>query len=249
MSYLAVSDLHFGLKQYDWLLLEARRHEAVLIAGDLLDISGHLELDEQIVVVTEYLRRLSRLTRVFVCSGNHDGDVRDEAQEYRARWLAQVRAEGLCVDGRGCDLGAVRISVCPWWDGPASQAELAAFLREEKQRRGEAWLWLHHAPPDGVGVSWTGKGHAGDADLVRLIEELRPDYVVSGHIHHSPFTAGGGWVARVGTTWSFNPGKQLGAPPAHIVLDLPRRSARWSSQAGEEAVDLAASEVRVQVLA
>jgi Icc-related predicted phosphoesterase len=85
-----------------------------------------------------------------------------------------------------------------------------------------------------VGVSWTGKEHAGDTFLVATINELSPDFVFSGHIHNSPFRTGGTWAARIGRTWVFNPGKQLGVPPAYIELDLERRSARWVSQAGEE---------------
>ena len=87
-----------------------------------------------------------------------------------------------------------------------------------------------------MGVSWTGKEHAGDAFLASTIKELAPDFVFSGHIHNSPFRQGGAWATRLGKTWVFNPGKQLGAPPAHIVLDLEKRSAHWASQAGEEEI-------------
>jgi Icc-related predicted phosphoesterase len=238
MTLLAVSDLHFGLTQFDWLVQEAPRHDAVIIAGDLLDISGHLELDDQILVVSKYLRRISEQTRLLVCSGNHDGDAKNEHQEYVARWLQRVRAEGLVVDGGSCEVGGATVSVCPWWDGPKTQETMRAFLHQERARALCPWIWVHHAPPDGARVSWTGKGHAGDASLATLIHELEPDYVFSGHIHQSPFCAGGTWVDRMERTWSFNPGKQLGAPPAHIVLDLSAHIARWSSQAGEEQINL-----------
>jgi Icc-related predicted phosphoesterase len=89
-----------------------------------------------------------------------------------------------------------------------------------------------------LGVSWTGKEYAGDAALVKMINELRPDFVFSGHIHNSPFRAGGAWASRLGPTWVFNAGRQLGAPPAYIELDLERRSARWVSQAGMEEIQL-----------
>lgn len=44
MKLLAVSDLHFGLTQFDWVAQQAEYYDAVVIAGDLLDISGHLDL-------------------------------------------------------------------------------------------------------------------------------------------------------------------------------------------------------------
>jgi Icc-related predicted phosphoesterase len=119
---------------------------------------------------------------------------------------------------------------------------MKAFLRAERAAAPSTWLWVHHAPPDGVGVSWTGKVHAGDAALVELINELRPDFVFSGHIHNSPFRTGGGWASKIGSTWGFNAGRQLGSPPAYVELDLTQRTARWVSQAGIEEIQLDAAE-------
>lgn len=241
MKILAVSDLHFGLTQFDWVVAQAELYDLVIIAGDLLDIGGHLDLDSQITVVVKYLRIISGKTRLVVCSGNHDGDEPNERQEYIARWLQRVRAAGMAVDGESVELGDLRLSVCPWWDGPATREAMQQFLRAEHALAPNAWLWVHHAPPNGVGVSWTGKVHAGDEFLVATIHELRPDFVFSGHIHNSPFRAGGAWASRIGKTWIFNPGRQLGAPPTYIVLDLARRSARWVSQAGAEEIQLDAA--------
>jgi Icc-related predicted phosphoesterase len=81
--------------------------------------------------------------------------------------------------------------------------------------------------------------HAGDAFLVSSIQELRPAFVFSGHIHNSPFRAGGAWASRIGSTWVFNAGRQLGVPPAYIELDLRQTTARWVSQAGVEEISLA----------
>jgi Icc-related predicted phosphoesterase len=236
MKILAVSDLHFGLKQFDWVVQQAERYDLVIIAGDLLDIGGHLDLDSQITIVVKYLRSISAKTRLLVCSGNHDGDEKNDAQEFIARWLQRVRAAGLVVDGSSTEVAGLRASVCPWWDGPATRGAMQQFLRAEHATSPQDWLWVHHAPPDGVGVSWTGKEHAGDAFLVAIINELSPHYVFSGHIHNSPFRTGGAWAGRIGRTWVFNPGKQLGSPPAFIELDLEKRLARWVSQAGEEEI-------------
>lgn len=239
MKILVVSDLHFSLPQFDWLVQQADRYACVIIAGDLLDIAGHLDLDSQITVAVKYLRTISAKTRLLVCSGNHDGDEKNEREEFVARWLLRVRAAGLTVDGAGLTIDGLRLSVCPWWDGPATRETMQVFLRAEKAHVTGSWLWVHHAPPDGVGVSWTGKGFAGDAYLPALINELDPDYVVSGHIHNSPFRTGGGWAGRMGCSWVFNPGRQAGAPPALIELDVVARTARWVSQAGEEEIPIA----------
>jgi len=238
MKILAVSDLHFGLNQFDWVAQQAERFDVVIIAGDLLDIAGHLDLDSQITVVVKYLKTIGEKSRLLVCSGNHDGDEKNASQEYVARWLQRVRAAGIVVDGGAVEIGNIRFSVCPWWDGPASHEAMNAFLREERTHSKGSWIWLHHAPPDGVGVSWTGSKDAGDSSLTGLIRELGPDLVFSGHIHNSPFRNGGAWASRIGKTWIFNSGRQQGAPPAFIELDLEGRSARWVSQAGVEEISL-----------
>ncbi len=75
--------------------------------------------------------------------------------------------------------------------------------------------------------------------LAGWIERFSPDLVLTGHIHQSPFTADGGWADRIGDTWVFNPGRQIGPVPAHIVLDLgPSEAPRWHSLEGPERVQL-----------
>ena len=38
---------------------------------------------------------------------------------------------------------------------------------------------------------------------------------------------------RIGKTWVFNPGKQIGAVPDYIVLDLEAMTAEWISMEGQ----------------
>jgi hypothetical protein len=45
---------------------------------------------------------------------------------------------------------------------------------------------------------------------------------------------------RIGNTWVFNAGHQIGKVPAHIELDLTAHSATWRSIMGSEDVDLRA---------
>ena len=76
MRILFVADLHYELKQFDWLMAHAAEFDAVIIGGDLLELGSSLEPDVQVVVVEKYLSRLCQQTRLLVCSGNHDGDGR-----------------------------------------------------------------------------------------------------------------------------------------------------------------------------
>ena len=72
MRCLLVSDLHYVLKQFDWVLGTAEDFDVVVIAGDHLDISSSVDARTQILVISKYLRELKARTRVLVCSGNHD---------------------------------------------------------------------------------------------------------------------------------------------------------------------------------
>jgi Icc-related predicted phosphoesterase len=242
MKLLFVADLHYALKQFDWLLAEAEHYDLLAIGGDLLDLSSPLDIDVQILVVEKYLRKLREKAPLLVSSGNHDGDCRSEADESVAGWIQEVKADGLFVDGDSVELGGARVTVCPWWDGPVSRAELETRLEREAEsadRGPHPWIWIHHAPPAGSPVCWTGKKFAGDEALREWIDRFQPDMVFSGHIHNSPFYGEGAWVDRLGKTWVFNPGRQPGACPTHISLDFATMSAEWISMEGRSVRRLA----------
>lgn len=238
MRLLFVADIHYALKQFDWLVARAGEFDTVAIGGDLLDLSAALELDVQIVVVEKYLARLREKTRVLVCSGNHDGDSRNAADESIAAWLQMARAERLHVDFDHVDIDGTLVTVCPWWDGPASRASLENLLVDGASRQRRRWVWLHHAPPDQARVSWTGRKFAGDAFLPEWIRRFEPDLVLSGHVHNAPFYAEGSWIDRVGRTWVINPGRQIGPAPAFVVFDVDAMTAAWVSLQEQAVQDL-----------
>jgi Icc-related predicted phosphoesterase len=239
MKALIVADLHYNLRQFDWLLRVAGDYELVIVAGDLLDLAGHADLDTQIVVVTKYLARLGRLTRLIVCSGNHDADDRNGLDEAVVGWFADVRAEGAHADGEHVALAPGMITICPWWDGPVTRADLEKFLHAAQRPAVGPWIWIHHVPPNGSPISWNGRSHGGDDLLPELIDRLQPDLVVCGHIHDAPFRRGGSWIDRVGRTWVVNPGRQLGELPSMIELDLALGRLTWNSLAGSDEASMA----------
>ena len=239
MRLLFVADLHYALKQFDWVVAQSAGFDVVLIGGDLLDLASALDPDVQIVVVEKYLERIRAQTRLVVSSGNHDGDGRNEADESVAAWLRETRAPGRFVDGDCLELPGVMVSICPWWDGPVTRAEVEAQLERDAARVAGRWIWVHHAPPSGSPVCWNGKKHIGDEYLRGWIERFRPDLVLSGHIHNSPFYPEGAWVDRIGRTWVFNPGRQPGGQPTFIQVDLGAMTAEWSSAEGRSVRDLA----------
>ena len=238
MRCLLVSDMHYTLKQYDWVLNVAKDYDVVVIAGDHLDISSTVEIRAQVAVIQAYLKRIRDKTRIIVCSGNHDLDARNDAGEKYSKWILKVRQFGVPTDEDCMLVDQILFTICPWWDGPDSCEQVGEQLARDSLKSRKQWIWVYHAPPDASPTSWAGKKYFGDTQLVKWIEKYSPDIVLTGHIHQSPFRAGGSWVDRLNSTWVFNPGRQPGPCPAHIILDTERQKALWFSLAGAETASL-----------
>lgn len=220
MRILIVADLHYSLPQFDWLLQAASGYDLVVIAGDLLETSSMVDPGTQIVVVMNYLKRLRQVTRILVCSGNHDLDALDGNGEKHAGWLQAARRLSIPVDGDTVLMEDLTVTLCPWWDGPETMKKIGAQLEEAAVDRLGRWIWVYHAPPPESPVSWSGQRFFGDAALLGWIVQHRPDFVFTGHVHEAPFSRGGSWVDRVGDTWSSTPASRPAScrPPS---LSIP----------------------------
>ena len=238
MQCLLVSDLHYTLKQLDWVHQVAERFDLVVIAGDHLDISSVVALEAQIVVLLKYLERVNSKTRLLVSSGNHDLNAENAADEKVAAWMSRVHSLGVVTDGESYQDEGILFTVCPWWDGPVTRAQVEAQLAADAEKEKSQWAWVYHSPPDQSPTSWGGKKHFGDCDVVEWIHRFQPAMVFTGHIHQSPFRQGGSWVDRIGSTWIFNTGRQIGPIPCHCIIDTEAQKALWFSLAGSEYVDL-----------
>lgn len=233
MRILLTSDLHYKLRQYDWVIGAAAAFDAVVIAGDHIDTFLPVPSDVQIAALSASFTAIAQKSRLLVCSGNHDLNARNGEGEKTADWLDAVRSSALAVDGDTVGVGDTLFTVCPWWDGPHARAGIEQMLESASQQRRGRWVWVYHAPPEGA-LSWTGKRHYGDALLPELIKRYSPTAVLCGHIHEAPFRIGGSWIDRIGETWLFNAGGQIGDVPARIEIDFTQQAARWISLAGIE---------------
>ncbi len=248
MRILLVSDLHYALPQLDWVVAAANSYDLVVLAGDTLNIRSAVPLEAQSEVALQYLSRLQAETVLVVASGNHDLTGPDGAGEQSALWLGEARSAGVRTDGSSLRTGDALVTVCPWWDGPVGRVAVADQLAGDAVDRPRWWAWVYHWPPLGSPTCWTGKRDYGDADLRGWIGEHRPDLVLAGHVHESPFRPDGAWADRIGPTWVFNPGHQIGPTPTHIEIDLEAGWARWSSLLGVEQIDLAADQAPARTL-
>jgi Icc-related predicted phosphoesterase len=224
---LVTADLHYNLKQFDWLLRQVGEVDAMVLAGDFLDIGSYVSADVQSQVVEKYLEKLRQDIRVFASSGNHDVDQPAEGAAFAAEWLQDLRDTGIEVDGDTVDVGDVTISICPWTLYPDQQEQALASLRAAGAKRKGTWIWVHHSPPDQTPISWTGKLHFGDLALKEWIEELKPDLVFCGHVHQAPFHSSGSWKVLLGRTVAFNAGYEMSSTPPHLWVDLNTRTVEW----------------------
>ena len=238
MKCLLVSDLHYALKHFDWLLSVASRFELVIMAGDHVDGRSYVYMRVQVPVILKYLQRLKTQTQLLVSSGNHDLDVRAGHGERVAHWMESVRSSGIATDGDSIEIGETLFTICPWWEGPTTRATVAGQLAADAMKPKKQWIWIYHGPPDQSPTSWNGKRHYGDADLVEWINEYQPDIVLTGHIHEAPFVENGSWVDQINSTWIFNSGREKGPFPPHIVFNLAENVAIWRSKNESQWVEL-----------
>jgi Icc-related predicted phosphoesterase len=244
VKILVVADIHYSLPQFDWLLQSASGYDVVIIAGDMLDTNSTVDLGTQVVVVLNYLKRIRLGAQVLVCSGNHDLDVPNAWGEMHASWTRALRSLQVATDGDTVQIGDTTITCCPWWDGPETLKEVGEQLAAAAAERRGTWIWVYHAPPPDSPVSWNGHRHFGDQALNGWIAQLQPDLVFSGHVHEAPFARNGSWVDRIGNTWLFNAGRQIGPIPTTISLDTDAGEAAWFSMEGAESVKLNAALTR-----
>jgi Icc-related predicted phosphoesterase len=236
---IAVSDLHYRLAHYDWLVRAAADADVIALTGDLADVVNPVPMEVQVVVLAKYLNLMASSAKVLAASGNHDLDGPGALGEQVAGWLQRSGVGDVHVDGASVDVGDIRFTVCPWWDGPKTRDAVAAQLAAAAVDRPRLWIWLYHAPPAGTVLCRDGRREFPDHDLAAWIAEHQPDIVLSGHIHQAPWIEGGSWHDRLGRTQVFNPGRQLGPVPAHITFDTEAATADWFGVFSSESISIA----------
>ncbi|MBK1828252.1 metallophosphoesterase family protein [Haloferula rosea] len=235
MKLLLVADLHYTLRQWDWVLSMGERFDMVIIAGDLLDIASIVPLEAQIVVIRKYLERIAAKAPLLVASGNHDVLEDPRLSEKTAAWLLDDLPASAFSDGDGVARDDLFFSVLPWWDGPEVRQQIENQLAEQAElARGKRWIWVHHPPPMDTAVAWDGHRDRGDEILREWIQTYHPWLVLGGHIHNAPFVSRGSWIDLLGSTWIFNGGRQIGGVPTFTLIDTEKQEASWVSMENAE---------------
>ena len=137
MRCLVVADLHYSLPQFDWLLAAAPEFDVVIFAGDALDIGSFVDFRAQILVVKKYLSLLSGMTRVILCSGNHDLDERS-AEAKRSRAGSAISENSASPATATTSPSATRTSRCVRGGTGRWSRAIEAQLRDAAAKRGSA---------------------------------------------------------------------------------------------------------------
>ena len=240
MRLFAVADLHYSLPQFDWVLDIAPDFDVVVMAGD----HPRPRLDRRWARAepswcANISSRLRAETELVICSGNHDLDV-TQRRRREGRQMARgcpSRRESRRTES-SIQLDGTLFTVCPWWDGPIVKAGIATQLAERRDQAGQAVDLDPSRAARQVAHQLGRRQIFWRCRAEEWIEQYRPDMVLSGHVHQSPFVKDGSWVDRIGPTWVFNTGQQFGAPPAHIIIDTDAGEALWFSSAGNQYVRL-----------
>lgn len=219
MRILLTSDLHRDGKKLLWLLDEAPEHDALLVAGDLLDIFSSADFTDQKAGALRWKDTFLKSGKSFAwCSGNHDFFNGDHTPMSAASpfWMRETpSSRSYVTDGESRLLetaeGNLVVTTLPW---PVHGGDLVVdgyrtiyldsvkhLLRagwKIKEEEGVPWIVLNHAPPGGTPLSATYE--APEADFARrMVEAAKPDFSLHGHIHQAPTAKGGSWICSTGT--------------------------------------------------
>lgn len=241
MRLLLTADLHRDGRKLLWLLDNAPKHDALLIAGDHLDIFASATLSDQKAGALRWKDAYLNTGKSLAwCSGNHDFFYGEDSPMAQASpfWMREDASHSQYItDGESKILeskaGGLAVTTVPW---PVTGQELVvdgyrtnylthvkSLLQKGKKlqtEEGTPWIVLCHEPPALSPLCREydkPEGHFAK----ELILEAQPDFSLHGHIHLGPTFPEGSWHCKLGQTTCFNPGQSLpGESPHHILLQI-----------------------------
>lgn len=261
MRLLLISDLHRDASKLLWLQEDASAHDALLVAGDLLDLFSKTKFPDQISGTLRWSQAVLATGKVFAwCSGNHDffNGNHTPMSDASPLWMKEMRSTAVSIsDGETklCVIGneSIVITTLPWFirdectgvDGRRTSYfslvnQLMNCGKQLREEKGIPWIVLCHEPPSGTPLapSYTALG----ADLVRRhIESHQPDFSVHGHLHQAPTAVGGNWICRLGKSICFNAGQSSPDEPLNHILLEWKDGGDWTAQWHGEGMTLSAN--------
>jgi Icc-related predicted phosphoesterase len=195
MNIFCFSDYHNEITILAHLRTQAHKADIIISAGD----HSIFTFDQD-----KILKEFNSWNKpVLITHGNHE-----EFQELKAackpyKNLYPHHQEEIIIQD---------IRILFWGGGgfTTTDAKLDQHLPIWKQNNKQKTILITHAPPYGTKLDAKGKGwHVGNKTITKAIQELQPNYAISGHIHEAA-----GAEDKIGKTICYN----LGPRGRMIVL-------------------------------
>ncbi len=190
VKILAFTDVHSSVSQLMRVKKKAKNSDIVVFAGDLTLFGAGL---------SKMMRLVSQLNkRVVMINGNHEGmdEMRHAALNYPN--ISFISGRHMVIDdilfigySKGCF--SSRVS-----SFKSFKERMKRIIVRNKDKK---LVFVTHAPPYGTTTDMIDSDHFGNRDIRDFIRELKPDVVVTGHLHEA-------FHARdlIGKTLIINPG-------------------------------------------
>jgi hypothetical protein len=150
MKILITADLHYREHWFQWLLSRAADYHLLCIAGDLIEMFGSEPRKDQAREVSRWIRELEKVTRVAICSGNHDNAGRQISQDRAPvyEWLfALWREANVITDDTTQVVNDLIAAIVPYHCAKEQKSVWLDRGSSIRRQRRNQWLVLHQVPP------------------------------------------------------------------------------------------------------
>lgn len=185
MKTWLISDTHCQ----HWHLTPPKDVELVIHAGD--ESSSHAPYQNEIECrdFLDWFSKLDIKHKIFI-AGNHSAAISEKLvtrKEIEDMGIFFLEHEYLDLEGKRFFGSPYSIGFGSW------------YFMVRRDKIGKYWdvleegidVLISHGPPRGIldmaGIRGGGVEHCGDAALYKRVQEVKPKWVVFGHIHNNPY--------------------------------------------------------------
>ncbi len=213
MRIIAFGDIHMDHEKAA-SIPEIGEADLVIVTGDFTNYGGR----EDAAKILEALRRLNK--NILALMGNLD-------QPSVLEFLVE---EGISLHGRGVAVGEAGLfgvggsNITPF-DTPTEFTEeelrdIVTKAHKEVEDKAVKILVSHTPPLNTVTDRISSGANVGSSAIRQFIEEVQPDFCLTGHIHEAKGTD------KIGKTLVLNPGMLAGPGWIEVTRDA---SGRWTA--------------------
>jgi len=214
MKIVSFGDVHMATRNLARMGAVLRDTELVILSGDLTNFGGAADAHKVIDAVRQ------ACPQVLAVPGNLD---QREVFPFLEEQKIALHGKGLVIGGIGI-FGCGGSNITPFGTpSEFTEDEIYDALQSGYQlvRDQRPLLMVCHTPPRETRCDRIIGGKAvGSTAARRLIEEVRPDVCISGHVHESP------GIDTIGPTMILNPGPFKGGGYIVVVSEGARLEAR-----------------------